>query len=252
MKPEDSISSVTLPVRRMWTLAGDGSCVVQRTVYCPQRSGSVDALKCLACERLVTMHGGGTNGARVECTPSRRTSGLDPRADLREVAAVTPVHAIMSTRAACIRADASTETAARLLVDNDLHALPVVDADGRLIGIVGRSDLLRDRTFEGDCSVATAPATVGRGFHVEAAASRTVSEVMTAEVHSLPEGAPTSLAVGLMAFSRVLHVPVVSDEGKVVGIVGAAEVLAWVARALGYVDPACGAEPISAAANARP
>jgi CBS domain-containing protein len=42
-----------------------------------------------------------------------------------------------------IRTDASVRDAATLMHDRNVSRLPVVDADGKLVGIVGRGDVLR-------------------------------------------------------------------------------------------------------------
>jgi CBS domain-containing protein len=49
---------------------------------------------------------------------------------------------LMTSPAVTIRPDASIADAARLMDGEEVKRLPVVDADGRLIGIVARSDLL--------------------------------------------------------------------------------------------------------------
>jgi CBS-domain-containing membrane protein len=50
---------------------------------------------------------------------------------------------LMTERPATIAPEASLADAARLLLAEQVKRLPVVDADGRLVGIVSRSDLLR-------------------------------------------------------------------------------------------------------------
>jgi CBS-domain-containing membrane protein len=49
----------------------------------------------------------------------------------------------MSAPAITVDADAAVATAAQRLERDDVKHLPVVDHDGRLLSIVGRSDLLR-------------------------------------------------------------------------------------------------------------
>jgi magnesium transporter len=53
----------------------------------------------------------------------------------------TPVRDLMVTDPVRIQADADRETAARLLVDRNLLALPVVDAQNRLLGIITQDDV---------------------------------------------------------------------------------------------------------------
>ncbi len=53
----------------------------------------------------------------------------------------TPVRDLMVTDPIRVCADADQETAARLLTDHNLLALPVVDADDRLLGIITQDDI---------------------------------------------------------------------------------------------------------------
>jgi CBS domain-containing protein len=49
---------------------------------------------------------------------------------------------LMTSPAVTVRADADVATAARLMRDRNVKRLPVTDADGRLAGIVSRTDVL--------------------------------------------------------------------------------------------------------------
>lgn len=53
-----------------------------------------------------------------------------------------PVEEIMTSNPICIRADASIDELARVLVDESIGAVPVVNGEGRLLGIVSYVDLL--------------------------------------------------------------------------------------------------------------
>ena len=53
------------------------------------------------------------------------------------------VSGLMTTPAVTVRQDDAVAVAAKLLEEHHLHRLPVVDEDGKLVGIVSRSDLLR-------------------------------------------------------------------------------------------------------------
>ena len=49
---------------------------------------------------------------------------------------------VMTTNVIAASPDTSVATLARLLLDNKISAVPVVDDDGRVVGIVSESDLL--------------------------------------------------------------------------------------------------------------
>ena len=53
----------------------------------------------------------------------------------------TPVHELMSPETIRVRADVDHETAARLVTDYDFVALPVVDTEDRLLGIITEDDV---------------------------------------------------------------------------------------------------------------
>jgi magnesium transporter len=55
--------------------------------------------------------------------------------------AVTPVRELMAANTVRISADADREVAARLLTDRNLLAIPVVDEDDRLLGIITEDDV---------------------------------------------------------------------------------------------------------------
>lgn len=50
---------------------------------------------------------------------------------------------LMTTPAITVRADDDVAVATKLLEEHHFHRLPVVDGDGKLVGVVSRSDLLR-------------------------------------------------------------------------------------------------------------
>ena len=64
------------------------------------------------------------------------------RADDAKLAARTAGEA-MTSPAITIRGEKQVSEAARLMVENGIKRLPIVDADGTLLGIVTRSDLVR-------------------------------------------------------------------------------------------------------------
>jgi CBS domain-containing protein len=74
-------------------------------------------------------------------TSPRHRSHLRTRSDRTKAAARTAAE-LMTSPPVTIHADADLGSAARLINDHHVKQLPVVDASGRLIGIVSRRDLL--------------------------------------------------------------------------------------------------------------
>jgi len=102
----------------------------------------------------------------------------------------------------------TVRTALAMLAEHGVGAL-VVSSDGRRVeGIVSERD-------------------VARGLHSRGAELLTdpVSSLMTAEVHTCPPGARVNDLAQTMTDHRVRHVPVVDDDGVLIGIVSIGDVV---------------------------
>lgn len=119
---------------------------------------------------------------------------------------------IMSHPVLTVRTSTPIRQAAGLLAGQGFTAVPVLDDDGRLVGIVTEADLLRDRV-PADPRLNEpnqAPATW--------AESGTVGAVMSTPVESLTPGEDAARIERMMAQEHIRAVPIV-DGGRVVGIV---------------------------------
>jgi CBS domain-containing protein len=153
-----------------------------------------------------------------------------------EVAERTRVADIMTRDVATVRADLSVDSLVELLLARDLSRVPVVDDNGRPIGMVAKTDVIVDRHVRGD-TVEEGPATIPvsrnvcyspAGFHLHTEGV-TVDDVMSRSVASLPETASVSQAAVLMATSHLHGIPITSASGRVTGLVSATDIVAWVA-----------------------
>jgi CBS-domain-containing membrane protein len=73
-----------------------------------------------------------------------------------------------------------------------------------------------------------------RGSHLAPTSGRVVSEIMTPCAHALPEEAPVAFAISLLAFESQYEVPIVSKDGRVLGVATALDILRWLAVRMGY------------------
>lgn len=223
---------VELPIQIREVFAGDSRREESVTVACPRRKSVTLVDECQSCAFAHAISEG-----RVVCSGDSASSetfaiGADPRVDISAAAMRMLVRDIIPANSTCIRADVSVEMAAALLIDRDLECLPVVDEDDKLIGMVSRSDVLRDRVEGNEPPLRMR---IDRGFHIESIATRVVSEIMTPWVHALPEDAPVSFAISLMAFESLHEVPIVSESGQVLGVATSLDLLRWLATRMGYV-----------------
>jgi CBS domain-containing protein len=119
--------------------------------------------------------------------------------------------------------DTDIKTAARLLVEHEISALPVVDAKGRLVGIVSEADLLPLETRPDPLSQATPLApTAGT-------APKTVAAVMTRDVVVVDAKSEVSQAARIMLEASIKRVPVMRG-GRVVGILSRRDLIKVIAR----------------------
>jgi CBS domain-containing protein len=130
---------------------------------------------------------------------------------------------IMTTPVTVVRPETPIKEAAAVLAENGFTALPVVDAEDRLIGIISEADLMRDRVPRDPralCHPSEAMPTV---------ATTTVGEVMTTPVTAM--GAGTDIAVLAKALLDAGHrsMPIV-DGSRLIGIVTRRDIVRVVAR----------------------
>lgn len=237
MKPLTIERVDALSIHQTTTFSGSGEVARTRTVQCPRRGHSVTVSACEGCAaaRAVTLR-------HVRCVTGTEENGQERRvkaADVGEAAVRTPLHEAIRTETLCVRSDVGVESVRRLLLERGLRAAPVVDADGKLIGIVSKSDLLRDVVELTDREELSSSVPLVEGFHEDSDDTRTVADVMTPCAHALPASAPVAHAVALMAIDEIHEVPVVRSEqdGRVVGMFTSLDGLRWLAARLGYVVP---------------
>jgi CBS domain-containing protein len=131
------------------------------------------------------------------------------------------VRDIMSHPVFTVRSTDPIEGAAALLADRRITAAPVVDGDGRLIGIVSEGDLLRDRIPDDP----TAHLRPLESHH----RPKVVAEVMTRNVVTAWLDEDVSDVARTMLHRDVRSVPVL-DGGRLVGIISRRDLLRTVVR----------------------
>ena len=139
---------------------------------------------------------------------------------------------VMSNGVTSLGDDATVQEAAELLVNTGVSAMPVLDKDGIMIGIVSEADLIRraspeawQRELSDDAAIAS--------DH-----SRPVTEIMTRTVITADEHLPLAEVAQLMVTHGVKRLPIVSGKA-VVGVVSRVDLL----KALLSRRPATGVFP---------
>ncbi|MFC7862664.1 CBS domain-containing protein [Streptomyces murinus] len=129
------------------------------------------------------------------------------------------VREVMDVPAAHIRADLPYRDIARVLAREQAGALPVVDAQDHVVGVVSESDLLAKVAFEAS---GHRPGPIGglreRRLHGKAR-GETAADLMTSPAITVLPGATVAEAAWLAALSRLKRMPVTDREGRLVGVV---------------------------------
>jgi CBS domain-containing protein len=148
---------------------------------------------------------------------------------------------IMTKPVISIGPDDTVARAIRVMLQNHISGLPVVDSAGQLVGVVTEGDFLRrvetgtQRKRPRWLEFLTGSGQLASEY-VRTHARR-VSDVMTPDPVAAAEDTPLEDVVWLMEKRRIKRVPIVND-GKVVGIVSRANLLHALASLAGEAAPA--------------
>jgi CBS domain-containing protein len=137
------------------------------------------------------------------------------------MSAALHVRDLMSHQVVTLRRDDQLTLADRVMSLGRIRHMPVVDEDGRLVGIVSQRDL-----FRGALARALGQDSSG---HQRLLKSLRVEEVMATRVLTTTTSTPLSEAAEQMVTHKVGCLPVV-DEGRLVGILTEGDFVAAFAR----------------------
>jgi CBS domain-containing protein len=172
-----------------------GLDVIQAMADCPRRR-TVDVedacARCAYLEDARIAPGGGALLCSIEPTP-----GPARVAD------------IMTRDVQCVSPEVGARELVQLLATRGVTGLPVVDAEGRPVGIVSQSDVVR--------ALAT-----GEAFE-----TLSVRALMMHVPFVVDENAAIEDAARLVAFESVHRLPVINAERVVVGVVSALDLVRW-------------------------
>lgn len=144
-----------------------------------------------------------------------------------------PVRDVMTTDVLTFAPDQDVESAMQGLVARGVDAAPVVDADGRVVGLLSTGDLI---VAESQVHVPTVISLLGASFEwpgerrrfeedLRRAVGGTVADVMTPEPHTVGPDRSLEEAATLLHEHDVSRLPVVDGEGRLVGILARGDII---------------------------
>jgi len=134
----------------------------------------------------------------------------------------TPVKDVMTTRVIWVKKEATFREMAVALHQNRVSAFPVIDDDGKVVGVVSEADLLTKEALDGEPGLFA-----GILHRRDAGKARgvTAGDLMTTAVVTVAPEDMVERAARLMYERKVKRLPVVDANGHLVGIVSRADVL---------------------------
>jgi len=134
----------------------------------------------------------------------------------------TAVKDVMTTRVIWVKKDATFREMAIALREYRVSAFPVVDDDGKVIGVVSEADMLNKEALDDE------PGMISGILHRRDQAKArgvTAGDLMTAAVVAVRPEDTVEHAARLMYDRRVKRLPVTNEDGRLVGIISRADVL---------------------------
>lgn len=135
---------------------------------------------------------------------------------------------VMSRSLVTVRPDLPVASLAALLAERGISGAPVVDRDGKLLGMVTESDLMRRLAAARDSKPGFWAAMFGEAADQATRYARShgkrVEDVMTREVEGVSPGASLESVAALMERRNIRRVPVL-EEGVLLGVVSRADLL---------------------------
>jgi CBS domain-containing protein len=156
---------------------------------------------------------------------------------LREMA----VSEVMTTDVVSFTPDQNVQEAMQLLIDRGVDAGPVIDDTGLVLGMLSTGDLIvEEARVHFPTVVNFLGVNVTLPFNdrkldesIEKALGATVGEVMSAEPVTIGPDATVEDAATFMHDGDLSRLPVVDDEGRLVGLVARGDIVRSIVRGVG-------------------
>jgi len=139
---------------------------------------------------------------------------------------------IMTKKVITINQDASIEELSEILLDNKISGAPVVDNEGKVIGIVTEGDIIvKDtnlhfpRYFKLLDSIIYLESLTEFKNSLKKHFATKVSEIMTSDTVSCSAETSVDDIASMMVENKINRVPVLTEEKKLVGIITRADIV---------------------------
>lgn len=139
--------------------------------------------------------------------------------------ATVSVGSVMTANVITVRGDADMHDAARLLSENRISGMPVVDDEDRVIGIITEADILSGMGLHKDHAFKDIlKHLIGIPLPRRKPGDR-VGDVMTTDVLSVKTDSDIREAAVIMDEKRIKRLPVTDGNNRLIGIISRADIV---------------------------
>jgi CBS domain-containing protein len=138
---------------------------------------------------------------------------------------------IMTTKVHTVHPDTEIKALAKTFVEHNVNAMPVVDDEGKLVGMVTQTDLVeQDKPLHIPTVISLFDWVIylesPKKFmeEVRKVTARKVGEICSKDVITCTADTPVATVASLMVDNKVHLVPVVSDD-RVIGVVARLDII---------------------------
>jgi len=136
------------------------------------------------------------------------------------------VQDVMTSRVVWVTQDVPYKEMAAALRENRVSAFPVLDDEGKVIGVVSEADLLTKEALDGGYDGMPGMITgLLRRQEQGKARGTTAADLMTHPAVTISPDAAVEDAARLMYRKKIKRLPVVDSDGHLIGIISRADVL---------------------------
>ncbi|HXF99104.1 MAG TPA: CBS domain-containing protein [Gaiellaceae bacterium] len=133
---------------------------------------------------------------------------------------------VMTREVVTARPETTLKEVARLLAEHRISGMPVVDEDGKILGVVSEADILaKERGPSRRRGVLAWLVDAYGGEEKLKLEARTAGEAMTSPAKTIAPWRPVWAAAEIMLDAGINRLPVADDEGRLVGIVTRADLV---------------------------
>ncbi|MFO7928965.1 MAG: CBS domain-containing protein [Candidatus Humimicrobiaceae bacterium] len=149
---------------------------------------------------------------------------------------------IMNKNVIKINQNATVKELVKLLLDNKISGVPVVNNKGVLVGIVSKADLTFHRNqapfplffgpFENYVFFESKETLKKYDKEFQKQLESKVKNIMTKDVKTVKSNTPISKLANIMIVNKINRIPVIDKKGKLVGIIARADMLKAIEKIL--------------------